>query len=113
MLGRTTTGGVARVDVAEGACETTWESDLDAPSGAPAVATDVGLAYLYTKRHSWLGVDAWYLTAVDLDTGRVVWARRTGLGLLRDNHHGVVALGPDGALHVPVLGGFVRVADRS
>ena len=41
------------------------------------------------------------------------WARRTGLGVLADNHHGTVALGPDGAAYVPVLGGFVRVADRS
>lgn len=111
-LGRTTTGGIARVDVADGECAVTWESDLDAPSGAPAVSTTVGMAYVYTKRHSWLGVNAWYLTAIDLETGRAVWARRTGLGLLRDNHHGAVTLGPDGSVYVPVLGGFVRVRDR-
>ena len=111
-LGRTTTGGLARVDIDAGECVVAWESGLDAPSGAPAVSTTVGLAYAYTKRHSWLGVDAWYLTAVDVDTGRAVWARRAGLGLLRDNHHGAVALGPDGSLYVPVLGGFVRVRDR-
>lgn len=108
-LGRTTTGGVVRVDRS---CTVTWESDLDAPSGAPAVSAEAGLAYLYTKRHSWLGASAWYLTAVDLDTGRAVWARRTGLGVLRDNHGGAVALGPNGSVYVPVLGGFVRVHDR-
>lgn len=108
-FGRTTTGGIARVD---DDCTVTWTSDLDAPSGAPAVSTDAGLAYVYTKRHSWLGVNAWYLTAVALDSGRAVWARRTGLGMLADNHHGAVALGPDGPAYVPVLGGFVRVADR-
>ncbi|WP_395658231.1 hypothetical protein [Nocardioides sp.] len=111
-LGRTTTGGLARVDVVAGECRVGWESDLDAPSGAPAVSTRAGLAYVYTKRHSWLGADAWYLSAVELDSGRAVWARRTGLGVLADNHHGRVALGPDGAAYVPVLGGFVRVADR-
>ncbi|HEU5039047.1 MAG TPA: hypothetical protein VFT70_18715 [Nocardioides sp.] len=109
-LGRTTTGGIARVDQR---CDVSWESDLDAPSGAPAVSTEAGLAYVYTKRHSWLGANAWYLTAVDLDTGRAVWARRTGLGVLRDNHGGIVTLGPDGSVYVPVLGGFVRVRDRS
>jgi hypothetical protein len=111
-FGRTTTGGIARVDVAADGCAVTWESDLDAPSGAPAVSASVGLAYAYTKRHSWLGVDAWYLTALDLETGRTTWARRTGLGFLRDNHHGAVSLGPDGSAYVPVLGGFVRVRDR-
>jgi hypothetical protein len=108
--GRTTTGGLAYVDRS---CKVRWESDLDAPSGAPAVSTDAGLAYVYTKRHSWLGVDAWYLTAVDLDTGRVVWGVRTGLGVLRDNHGGAAALGPNGSVYVPVLGGFVRVHDRA
>ena len=108
-LGRTTTGGIALVDQK---CDVSWESGLDAPSGAPAVSTGTGLAYVYTKRHSWLGANAWYLTALDLDTGRAVWARRTGLGVLRDNHGGSVALGPDGSAYVPVLGGFVRVHDR-
>ena len=112
LLGRTTTGGIARVDVAAQECAVTWESDLDAPSGAPAVSTSVGLAYAYTKRHSWLGVDAWYLTAIDLDTGRTAWSRRAGLGVLPDNHHGAVTLGPDGSAYVPALGGFVRVRDR-
>jgi hypothetical protein len=113
VLGRTTSGGIARVDVRGGECLRTWTSDLDAPSGAPAVSPGVGLAYAVTKRHSWWGVDGWYVTALDLRTGRAVWARRIGLGVLRDNHRARPALGPDGSLYVPVLGGFVRVHDRS
>lgn len=109
LLGRTTTGGLARV-LAD--CEVAWTADVDAPSGAPAVAPEAGLAYAYTKRHSWVGVNAWYLTALDLDTGSPVFSVRTGLGVLRDNHHGEVALGPDATAYVPVLGGFVRVHDR-
>lgn len=114
ILGRTTSGGLARVDVdvAGEECGVTWESDLNAPSGAPAVATASNLLYARTKRHSWLGVDAWYLSALDLTTGRTVFSVRTGLGVLHDNHGGVVTLGPDGAAYVPVLGGFERVRDR-
>ena len=111
-LGRTTAGGLARVDPAEGDCTVTWTSDLVAPSGAPRVSLPSGLVYAYTKRHSWLGVNAWYLTALDLRTGRSVYAVRTGLGVLHDNHHGSIALGPDGSAYVPVLGGLVRVHDR-
>lgn len=112
ILGRTTTGGVARVLADGGTCEVAWTADVDAPSGAPAVAPGAGLAYAYTKRHSWVGVNAWYLTALDLETGRTVFAVRTGLGVLRDNHHGDVTLGPGATVYVPVLGGLVRVHDR-
>ena len=112
VLGRTTSRGIARVDVVKGRCQVTWQTDMNAPSGAPAVSTDDGLVYVWTKRHSWLGVDAWYLSALDLGTGRLVWARRTGLNLLVDNHGGTVTLGPDRGAFVPVLGGVVRVRDR-
>ena len=113
LLGRTTSRGIARVDVVEGKCRVTWTIDMNAPSGAPAVSVEDGFAYVWTKRHSWLGVDAWYLSALDLRTGRLVWARRTGLNPLVDNHGGAVALGPDRSAYVPVLGGIVRVADRT
>ncbi|KQW47903.1 hypothetical protein ASC77_15945 [Nocardioides sp. Root1257] len=112
VLGRTTSRGIARVDVVDGRCRVTWTTDMDAPSGAPAVSTEDGFAYVWTKRHSWLGVDAWYLSALDLRTGRLAWARRTGLNPLVDNHGGSVVLGADRSAYVPVLGGLVRVADR-
>ena len=111
-LGRTTSRGIARVDAVGGKCVVTWTTDMNAPSGAPAVSVDDGFVYAWTKRHSWLGVDAWYLSALDLRTGRLAWARRTGLNPLVDNHGGPVTLGPDRSAYVPVRGGIVRVADR-
>jgi hypothetical protein len=112
VLGRTSDRGIARVGVVGGECRVSWTTELDVPSGAPAVSVADGLVYAYVKRHSWLGVDAWYLAALDLRTGRLLWARRTGLGVLRDNHHGEITLGPGRAAYVPVLGGLVRVRDR-
>ena len=112
VLGRTSDRGIARVAVVDGECRVTWSTGLDVPSGAPAVSVEDGLVYAYVKRHSWLGVDAWYLAALDLRTGRLLWARRTGLGVLPDNHHGEITLGPGRAAYVPVLGGLVRVRDR-
>jgi hypothetical protein len=108
VLGRTTARGLARVDAD---CVVAWSTDLDVPSSPPAVSLASGLAFTYLKRHSWLGVDAWYLGAVDLRTGRLVYAVRTGLTAFADGHHGAVALGPDGSAYVPVLGGLVRVRD--
>jgi len=106
-LGRTSTRGIARVDAD---CTVAWTLGMNAPSGEPVVAD--GLVYAVVKRHSWLGVDAWYLAAIDLDSGRLVWGRRTGLSPLLDPHHGPVTLGPDRTLYVPVLGGIARVRDR-
>ncbi len=57
-------------------------------------------------------MNPWYLTGLDLRTGRTVFGVRTGLGVLRDNHHGEVTLGPRASAYVPVLGGLVRVRDR-
>ena len=83
-----------------GECEVAWTADVTAPSGVPAVAPGANLVYAYTKRHSWLGVNPWYLTALDLRTGRTAFAVRTGLGVLRDNHHGAVTLGPHASAYV-------------
>ena len=109
ILGRTTDRGVAKVSAD---CTVRWTLELDVPSGAPAVSADDGLVYVWSKRHSWLGVDAWYLSALELRSGRLVWARRVGLNGLHDNHGGTVVLGPERAAYAPVLGGLVRVADR-
>ena len=111
ILGRTTSRGIARVEVAGDKCRVAWTTDMDAPSGTPAVAADRGLVYVWAKRHSWLGVDAWYLSALDLRTGRLSWAARAGLGPLLDADHGAITLAP-GAAYVPVLGGVVSVRDR-
>lgn len=112
LLGRNASRGIARVEVVGDECRVAWTSDLDAPSGVPAVAPGRGIVYLGTKRHSWLGVDAWYLSALDLRTGRLVWAQRAGLGALFDSDRGAITLAP-GAAYLPVLGGLVRVADRA
>lgn len=115
-LGRGTSGGLARVDVpadrSRGECRVRWTSDLVAPSGAPQVSLGTGLVYAYTKRPTWWGVSAWYLTGVDVRTGRAMFAVRTGTGMLANNDHATLALAPDGTAYAATLGGMVRVQDR-
>jgi len=112
LLGRTTSGGFARVDVAGGACEVVWTSEETAPTSVAKVSLQTGLVYAYTKRHSWWGVNAWYLTAIDARTGRTAFAVRTGLGTMFNNHYSAVTLAPDGSAYVATLTGLVRVRDR-
>lgn len=112
LLGRGTSPGLARVDVRDGACSLAWTSEETAPSGAAKVSLANGLAYAYTKRPSWWGVSAWYLTAIDVTTGRTVFSVRTGTGFLMNNDRAAMTIAPDGSAWIGTLAGLVRVRDR-
>ncbi len=113
FLGRATDSGLARVDVVGDECEVRWTNDdVIAPTSVAKASLATGLVYAYTKRPSWWGVSAWYLTAVDIDTGRHVFSIRTGTGTLMNNHYAAITLAPDGSAYIATLGGMVRVKDR-
>ncbi|MGZ4465569.1 MAG: hypothetical protein ACXVW0_09440 [Nocardioides sp.] len=112
ILGRTTDAGLARVDVHDGECSLAWTADLAAPTSVPKLSLASGLLYAYTKPHSWWGANAWYVTAIDVRTGRRVFAVRAGLGTLFNNHYSAITIARDGSLYVATLAGMVRVRDR-
>jgi hypothetical protein len=112
LLGMTTPGGLARVDLVNGRCKVAWTADVDAPSSVAKVSLKTGLVYTITKRSSLAGVSAWYLSAIDAATGRVMFGVRIGLGLLADSHYSAVTLAPDGSAYAATLGGLVRVRDK-
>lgn len=110
--GETTEPGVERVDIRRGGrgCRTVWKSAEISPSTVPKLSLANGLIYLYTKPEG--SPDAWYLTAVDFRTGRTVWRRLVGTGLLFNVHYAGLAIGPTGVLYSGVLGGTVAIAGR-
>lgn len=112
VLGRTTPGGFARVDVVDGECGVVWTNPQVAPTSVAKVSLANGLVYAYTKRRSLLGVNAWYFTAISARTGRTVFSVRTGIGSMFNNHHSAVTLAPDGSAYVATLAGMVRIRDR-
>lgn len=112
LLGRGTSPGFARVDLDGGSCTQRWSNDWLAPSSVPKVSWANGLVYAYTKRATWWGVSAWYLTAMDARTGRGVFSVRTGTGILMNNHYAAITLARDGTVFIATLGGLVRVRDR-
>ncbi|GGQ37976.1 hypothetical protein BKA00_000253 [Actinomadura coerulea] len=111
--GGSSVGGVSRVDVkADGTgCETVWTSAERSPSTVSKVSVPAGLLYLYTKEPRKDLIDAWYLTAVDVHTGRTVYKVLTGTGKWFDNSWAPVTIGPDGTAYVGVVGGLVAVRD--
>ncbi|WP_370416245.1 hypothetical protein [Streptomyces fradiae] len=112
-FGRSVVGGVTRVDVRPdgSGCDTVWESDVRSPSTVPKLSTANGLLYFYEKRPHPLGIDAWYLTAVDFRTGARAWSRLTGTGPAYDNNWAPITIGPDGTAYAGVFNGIVAVHD--
>jgi hypothetical protein len=110
--GNTTTPGVARVDIKRGGrgCRTVWTSPEISPSTVPKMSLATGLIYLYTKPKGL--PDRWYLTAVDFRTGKTLWHRLIGTGLLYNVHYAGLVISPTGVLYSGVLGGTIGVADR-
>jgi hypothetical protein len=85
---------------------------LSRPALVHKLSTVTGLVYLYTKRpHPRDGVEAFYLTAIDFESGETVFRILAGTGVRFDNNWAELALGPDGSAYVGVLNGLVRIAD--
>ncbi|HEX5862263.1 MAG TPA: hypothetical protein VFY58_10495 [Nocardioides sp.] len=111
MFGRSTTPGVARVLLEDDGCRVAWTSSETAPTSVPKASHGNGLLYVYTKPPREDGVDAWYLTAIDIRSGKTAWSRLTGTGTQWNNHYAAIYLGPDGTAYVATLAGLVRIAD--
>jgi hypothetical protein len=110
--GKTTTPGLARVDIDRGGrgCHIAWTSQEVAPSVVPKLSLGAGLVYTYTKDTD--SHDPWYLTALDFRTGRTLFRARGGSGLGYNNNYAPVTLGPDGTAYVGTLGGLIAMRDN-
>jgi hypothetical protein len=115
MNGGVTSPGVERVDLElDGTgCHPVWRSPVRAPSVVPKLSLGAGLVYTYTKPKRNDTTDAWYLTALDFDTGRVVYHRLAGTGFGFNNNYAPVTISPNGTAYVGVLGGLTRFRDAA
>jgi hypothetical protein len=112
MAGASTTPGIARVDFRRDGCRVRWTSKEIAPTSVPKASLANGLLYVYTKPEGEMA-DPWYVTAIDVRTGRTVWRRLTGTGAQWNNHYAAIYLGPDGSLYVATMAGVIRLKDGS
>ncbi|HWT91498.1 MAG TPA: hypothetical protein VN238_00740, partial [Solirubrobacteraceae bacterium] len=112
--GTVTEPGMARVDVrADGTgCTKVWTStDVRPPTVVSKLSTTTGLIYTYERVPAPAGEQPWYWSAVDARTGRTVFKRYAGSGLSFNNNYAGIALGPDGAAYLGVIGGIVKLTD--
>lgn len=118
FLERNPTGypGVTRIDMNENCdgCVVKWESQEASCTVVPKLSTKTGLVYLYTREMNEdipKNAVAWYLTAVDFETGETIFKVFTGCGRNWNNSYGPITIGPDGALYVGVFNGLISVRD--
>lgn len=113
--GRTTKPGLARVDLHPSGrgCKVAWTSQEIAPTVVPKLSAATGLVYTYTKPPTTDNSDPWYLTGIDVRTGRTAFKALAGDGLGFNNNYAPVTLGPDGTAYVGVLGGLVALRDAT
>lgn len=118
--------GVTRIDVdyERGRCQVTWNAAVRVPSSVSKASAATGLVYVYEhpsrsevryvsgQEPATGPEDPWYLTALDLRTGRRVWSVLTGMGLGYNNNYAPITLAQDGTAYVGTLGGLVAVRDR-
>lgn len=109
--------GVARVEVDPDTEQASlvWESREASPTTVPKLSIKNGLIYLYTRefhRDIPKKTAAWYLTAIDFETGKTVFKVFTGTGIRWNNSYAPITLGPNGTAYVGVFNGVVAVSDR-
>jgi hypothetical protein len=114
--GAVTVPGFARVDVYPGGhgCTKVWTNrTASAPTVVPKLSAKTGLIYTYTRPPDPSGAEGYYWTAIDFRSGRTVWNRFAGAGLLFNNNYAGLALGPNGSAYLGVIGGMIALRDGS
>lgn len=112
--GRSSEPGLARIDVdrEQGTCAAVWENDEIRIPSVVSKGSSTGVLVSYTRDHSLWGIDAWYFTAVDAETGEVMWRVRSGSGPMVNNHYAATYLGPDGSIYTGATGGIVALVPK-
>lgn len=92
-------------------CETVWESPVRGVNVAK-LSRDAGLVYTYFRGDDLEPVTQWYLSAIDVTTGRTVYRLRVGAGQGFNNWAGSLFLHPDGGvLYTTTIFGMAMVRD--
>jgi hypothetical protein len=107
--------GLTRVDVIKQEdggylCHEIWASE-EKSIGVFKLSLGSGLAYMYWRSES-CPITAWYLTAIDFETGSTVFKKLVGTGLGYDNWAGALFLHPDGGIvYSTTIFGLVMIRD--
>ncbi len=104
--------GFVRIDVRKdlSGCDLVWENySVRAGTGAK-LSLGTGLIYVHELL---LGTeDEWYITALDFETGEMVWRHHLGAGADWDNALLTISIGPNGLLTSGMYAGILGAKDK-
>lgn len=108
-------GGISRIDIRadESGCDLVWTSTERSPSVVPKLSVSNGLLYFYTFEPQPNGENAWYLMALDFNSGKTRFKALSGVGQAFDNNWSPITLAPDGTAYVGTFGGLVALWDKA
>lgn len=86
-------------------------ASMSIPTVVTKLSLSNGLIYTYSKPAGPGTTDRWCFTTIDFRTGKVVYSRLAGTGLLYNNNYEPLYLGPSGTAYMGVFGGFVAMRD--
>jgi len=114
-LGRTSEPGITRIDLIKKGIKydikKVWTSNEILISALPKLSLGNGLFYIYSKAPNPIGLNLWYLKAIDFETGKTVYEVLTGTSFTYNNNWGPIHLGPDGTAYIGMLLGMVSIRD--
>jgi hypothetical protein len=106
--------GLERIDIDPNGkgCTKVWVNTEVASTNTPKLSTRTGLIYVQSRKwDAENNLNAYYWTALDFYTGKVVWEKLVGTGDMFDNFWAAAGPGPNGALYGTVYGGLTMLKD--
>jgi hypothetical protein len=114
QAGNITETGLARVDVRRRGrgCKKRWTNrTVRAPSVVPKLSTATQLIYTYAQTLGPGDSRTWSWVAISARSGRTVFTKPAGTGLLANNNYAGITLGPDGTAYLGTIGGIRTLRD--
>jgi hypothetical protein len=105
--------GITRVDVRRdlSGCDVVWENYAVRAGTGAKLSTKTGLIYVHELLFDTGPINAWYISALDFETGAVAWRHYIGSGKQWDNAMLTMSIGPNGLLTSGTFSGLISVRD--
>ncbi len=85
--------------------------DIFSPNVVPLASCASNVFYVYEVQEGdpWSGDAKWFITAIDLDSGTILWRQFVGKGLSFNSMYAPLSIDDKGRMYIGLFGGFLRL----